>query len=1480
MNTAQINMTVTPSTDVVPLLFKQTFKEGGVSKNIIKFDREEDMILMCLSTFVHDYVHDYNLGTMHTRVIKGNIIRTEPDKPSLFETLGINIGNTIFKIMAYPVGGPRDINVYNDEQFEDKELIETDNNYVDKNNFYDYLNNNEESVNELSGGTKIQMEAIRQEPFETKSDIRQKPIIQDITNKEDIIQDITNKEDIIQDITNKEDITQDIISKTITFDNLKYILFIPSVISSLNIEQIVSTFEKNADFLNFHSSLNTYVVTYIGYDTNKYEELTTIEKNKNKVADEAIKASLKYIISDLKDSNNSMYNNFYGDMFNVLMDSYEIITKKKSDSNFSPFDILNSPEMLYQFIILYICYITVENYDKFKEITLQSGGLGGEGDVEGEKINLLPQQQTETIEIPEYVYITHNNLLTTITRGMFIKLGIWKEFFFPDKPIQDVIPEDYVFGFKELNQISYDKLVEIYPINPEINGKRKGHKNNELLILQILILKRLLVEMSPSKTLTFGEKIDDDLKNFMDSFYLQNYDIKELPKQENNVMIDSEIYNNPKIESGNEVERNKLEEDAEKMFAMNYDDYENPEKYYGVGYGENMRGGMNYEDRMAMIQAKRDIEKNLNNIDTTAIPKIDNPIIKNPDVDIIEPGWPPGMPILFNKLKKMYQNNIYTIQQLKNSKIEPIMIGDTEVNNLYKLLSLNEILIHKTGSSFNIPAPKYKFVINNAANIGSNINGSRMFMSRKELDIINKTIKEINEDKLTTLELETELTEKYSQLENDYEIDINELNLKKNEKRITIREYNDLLMKQYKLTELNRPQIVPLKNKLFLLKMKKENPAFYEDFENNYVLWFRDSQPLFGLYRNLQRGTFCPTSSMMDAMDNCSLKYKSTEPKEVGTSFSEILYEETDENGNPKLDGKKISFGGVVLNYNQIIDDNEALVARIYYKLDCSTGATVLPNDIVTISTMEIKVSDSNDLKARVAYRGVINIIKQIYNSTETIEQLEGIDYIKEMWKKMQYQYDQRGFNLLLGATSIKTMGDYLQECQACFKWGGYVSNTDAFPEELKGLTSFMSIKNNLIYRSVSKGGTIIPYNRETGNALRFGIQGDRPSGFRSIYMLLNGENDVNEQTITGYMFTLSTQNPSRTLIVSRNSNIMREPNSNGLKGNVIYATRELQVSDRDGLLKSLEYLNIKDKKIKVEGEVIIPEIRDTTVPGSEELMEDTLLENPMPKMQPLKNDAYDLLIDYANTEFIPNQPAIEILAQKEIEKAEMAEKKERERIEMAEKKEREKAEMAEKKERERIEMLEQREKEKAEMLEKKAKEKAEMLEQREKEKAEMLEQREKEKVREKLDKLAKKERDKIEKEQRELKINEAKRKINNQRKDLTQKQKTTKAIQKIPLDVLTKIDPKELQIEQDIYDAIFFESQENKRISDLASQHLASKAELGKLIPNPVSKGGTLSNKREQICKKTKRQYKKGNKLTKRYVICKIHKKTRKILN
>ena len=41
------------------------------------------------------------------------------------------------------------------------------------------------------------------------------------------------------------------------------------------------------------------------------------------------------------------------------------ISGQKDDKN--SFDVLNSSEMLYQFILFYVSYISVENYDKFSE---------------------------------------------------------------------------------------------------------------------------------------------------------------------------------------------------------------------------------------------------------------------------------------------------------------------------------------------------------------------------------------------------------------------------------------------------------------------------------------------------------------------------------------------------------------------------------------------------------------------------------------------------------------------------------------------------------------------------------------------------------------------------------------------------------------------------------------------------------------------------------------------------------------------------------------------------------------------------------------------------------------------------------------------------------------------------------------------------------------------------------------------------------
>jgi hypothetical protein len=1516
MSTNQNNITVVPSIDAVPLSFKQKFKAGGVSKNVIRFEREEDMIVMCLSAFVHDYVHDYNLGSMHARVVKGNISRKNPDEPSLFENLGINVGNTIFKIISYPVGGHRDISMYNDEQFEDESTADPR-----KTKFYEYLNNNELSIPKLTGGETVEkpptntmekmpsVDNFKQDSIEDSAAIvEESPVTVEestgiVEETPAIVEEtpaiVEETPAIVEEPNVAEGIVEeDIPVKTITFSDVKDSLLIPSVISSLNIEQIISIFEKNADFLNFHSGLNTYIVTYLGYDVNKNEELEETSTQKNETANNAIKASFNYIINDLKDMNKSMYFNFYGDMFSLLLESYEIISKKNIDNTKDPFYILNSSEILYQFIIFYVTYISVENYDSFNQlVSKMSGGDETPENDENEELQmedaagpsedevsgtipdsslsssgLLPQQRKAVEEIPEYVFITHNNLLTTITRGMFIKLGIWKRIFFPDTPIADISPEDYVFGFEQLNEITYNKLVELFPINPvtEISTEtasaavqegKIGNKNNELLILEILILKRLLVEMSPSKTLTFGAKIDDDLKNYMDSFYLYNYNIQE-PHTEDIIMLDDEIIHNPIFEGENSKQ---LETEVEELYAMCEegckDDYEN-DFSAGSNYNDFIEGGGLCISKPGgpdcPIQSNANVDKKIEEEDFQAPDNFEDfineeknegpvineePVIKeeqvikeepvineeqvikeepvineepvenivappverrelNPDIDIIEPPRPPSIPILFNKLKKMYQNNMFTIKQLQDSKIEPIRKDGVDIDNLYDLLKLNQILMHKKGTRVNIPAPKYKFVINNAANVGSNINGSRMFIPRSFLETIKKivdeikqgvfdsetvddqTIDKINEEKLQryTKDTENELEEKYIFLETNFENEAKELNSKKRGKTITIREYNRLLEVKNEQKKFERTEIVPLENKLFLLEVLKENPDFYHDFETNFSLWFRDSQPIFGLYRSLQRGIFCPTSSMMDAMDNCSLKYNTTEPKEVGTSYSEIIYEK---------DGKKISFGGVVLNYNERVDGNEQLTAKIYYTLDCNVGANT-SEDTMRINTLPIKVSESNDLKARVAYQGVVNMIKEIYYSSESKETLEGVDYIKEMWKRMQYQYDPDGFNQLLGVTALKTMGDYLQECQACFKWGGYVNNTDEFPEELKRNRQFKRIKDKLIYRSVSKEGSIIPYDENTGDGLRLGIQGDRPSGFRSIYMLLNGEGDVNDQGITGYMFTSSTQNPSRTLLVSRNSSNMREPNSNGLKGNVIYVTRELQVPDRDNLLRSLEFLNVKDKNRKVEGIDVTPEIRESTIIGSEDVL-GKLLQNPMTKIHPLKNSEYEEWLDY-NTKFVPVQPIVEV----ENEKTDDEEAREK-KAQMKNKTDVEDARDERKKTFKQTKGLDPSKKQATK---------------------EAIKQ---EKLRIKAEQDAENARKKAEQDALNLEIRNAKIAINYLRDDLSAKQKAAKSIQKIPISFLNNPEKtaeiQGLQIPEHIYKFIYDESAENDRISRLAEE-------------------------------------------------------------
>jgi len=182
------------------------------------------------------------------------------------------------------------------------------------------------------------------------------------------------------------------------------------------------------------------------------------------------------------------------------------------------------------------------------------------------------------------------------------------------------------------------------------------------------------------------------------------------------------------------------------------------------------------------------------------------------------------------------------------------------------------------------------------------------------------------------------------------------------------------------------------------------------------------------------------------------------------------------------------------------------------------------------------------------------------------------------------------------------------------------------------------------------------------GNALRFGVQGDRPSGFRSIYILLNGLSGINQQAITGYLFTSPNQSPSRSLIVSRNSiddsnnNInKKELGGNGLRGKVIYTTRELQViqEDRTPYLESLQYKKITETKTlkdKVTGEIFTPDITGPTIEGTYS-DETRPIEAPI-KIPEFKNSNYQLWSDYETPRIITETNASDDLKEEKARKA------------------------------------------------------------------------------------------------------------------------------------------------------------------------------------------------------------------------------------
>jgi len=1314
----------------VELKAEQNFFGENIDKIVVPFTREEDMILLCLSIFLHDFVHDYNLSSMHKRVIKG-------ESYNLLKLLRIGIRNPTFKIFSYEVGGYGEINLYDDTKFENNP-IEANSNIESYSNYL-YNGGLEIPISVQSGGDRnINDNREDLKLFKLKPNIKNAIVDADAESKTNL-ESLPDSEENFFIKSAEKSIVASGIDTDILEDYLTYPLT-HEFTSKETYNSIIETFSKDANFLGFHSGCINFIATYLGSNIGKEApEFSALfkteldlksEEMKNLVMFNSILCSIDCIAADFKKSSliasdDSLMYSFFSDVMGILRLAFvSVFSSINKDLKTDTLIILNSSSVLYQFIIFYTLFLSCENSEKFNDILQnQTGGNGDEEDENEEeksdkKYTVL--EKTGQIETRKYqdeettgryyntrhekvkylgsesIFITHNNLLTTIARGMFVKLGIWNKIFSSDK---ESMP---IFGIKEMDIISYDKLLELFPTNPW-NKAKPGSYNNELLIMQILILKNLLLEMSPAKTLTFGAKIDDQLKNYLDVFY-NNYFVnknqktdKPPPKLNDNALDNPDI--NASIGSETESMFSGHEENKPESESHDSDEGEDEDLSGGSGNGEIEMVELNKLSTFSPSEneGEADVQEPSEQVHKSPFP----------NSEIIDPGRQPGMPIIFKNLKKMYQNNIYTIQNLQQSRIPPVKLqsGTDEINiyTISELLSYNQNLMHRTDSSFNIPAPAFKFVINNAANISANINGSKLLYTKKDRDEIERIVNKVIAIQDFSEALDAVKQEGNSIVERLSPIEARSKHLTnlKRQNKITLQEYNELLQLQFDIKKIRNTELIPCENKKYLIEkvfklnneQLKKGDDWLTDWSRNYKLWFSQCQPFFGLYRNVVRATFCPTVSMMDAMFNCSLKLGATEPKEVGTMNFELKYESEEVDPETQKPVRVISYGGVVLNYNETTSAGvEQLNAKIDFDLVCIDKKNGV-NDVANISTIGIQVADSHDLKASVVYKCIVDKIRQIYLTTygistesDTAESVR-IDlsnpearekFLKEkidrMWSNMQSYINIDNFNSLLGATSIKTFGDYLQECLACLQWGGYV-NTDAqFPEHIKEFIR----RNNItpIYRSVSEQDKIIPYDKN-GNALRFGIQGDRPSGFRSNYILLNGETGINQQAISGYLYTSATQKPSRSIIVSRGSSDIETNNNtrkDGLKGKVIYVTRELPIiqEDRIRYLRSLQYKTIKEKKNLIDketGKEFVPEITEPIIQGTSLSTEYNMIKPPpdvsVLKEEPYKTSNYSEWDDYETPRILskignkvgdfidPQEPAkAEEKARKALEKA------------------------------------------------------------------------------------------------------------------------------------------------------------------------------------------------------------------------------------
>ena len=322
-------------------------------------------------------------------------------------------------------------------------------------------------------------------------------------------------------------------------------------------------------------------------------------------------------------------------------------------------------------------------------------------------------------------------------------------------------------------------------------------------------------------------------------------------------------------------------------------------------------------------------------------------------------------------------------------------------------------------------------------------------------------------------------------------IDIISSNSEYSEKRI----YNNLLQRL-----VEQPKFV---NSKFVIN----NSA---DLSNAKLLQSSDNDEDANKISYLKSKYFCPLSSVIDAQVSCNLNMAINRD---GAEFGSFHFKITNMNKSRHYEVKSLYQDHL---YNDKKDSqylyctNEITLKNenIYIPLSFNTYLYNFKHDENDDNTYEKMINSMKgaELSARNVYKMLIHKI------TDMITNKYDDSYkMHDIWNSIE----TTEYKDILKVSIIKSSGDIFQEMNTITKHGAYIDVEKKSIPNIKNAKTLFDQK----YNDLDNAKKVVKY-KSSGDALRVGVMGDRPSGTRLAFILLNAtdESDINELSLGGFV--------------------------------------------------------------------------------------------------------------------------------------------------------------------------------------------------------------------------------------------------------------------------------------------------------------------------------------------------------------------------